>query len=428
MSKKPFIRPQASELARRLKEPRRFIQVVSGARQVGKTTLALQVAERSKLPHHIASADEPTLRGAGWIESQWEQARLRTDRAKRKGALLVLDEVQKVPHWAETVKRLWDEDTRQKTPVKTVLLGSAPLLIGRGLTESLAGRFEILHVPHWSFPEMRQAFGWDLQQYIFYGAYPGAAPLIKQPSRWSRYILDSLIETTVARDVLLLSRIDKPALLRRLFELGCAYSAQILSYTKMTGQLQDAGNTTTLAHYLDLLAGAGMLSGLPKYAGDTARRRGSSPKFQVFNTALITAQSGLTQAEALADREFWGRLTESAVGAHLLNAAASGECKLFYWRERNCEVDFVVRRGRKLMAIEVKSGRTSPVLPGLEPPSFDYEVTRPSAIGRTGPALPGLKPFAKSFQPDYALIVGADGIPLEQFLAKPVRYWIDQAN
>ena len=398
-----FIRPQASELARRLKEPRRFIQVVSGARQVGKTTLALQVAERSKLPYHVASADEPTLRGAGWIESQWEEARLLADSAKRKGALLILDEVHKVPQWAETVKNLWDEDTRKKTLVKTVLLGSAPLLIGRGLTESLAGRFEILHTPHWSFPEMRTAFGWDLQQYLFYGAYPGAAPLIKQPFRWSRYIIDSLIETTVARDVLLLSRVDKPALLRRLFELGCAYSGQILSYTKMTGQLQDAGNTTTLAHYLDLLAGAGVLTGLPKYAGDTARRQRSSPKFQVFNTALLTAQSGMTEAEAFADREFWGRLTESAVGAHLLNASAGGTCELFYWRERNREVDFVVKRGRKLLAIEVKSGRTTTALPGMEA-------------------------FANSFKPDRLLIVGTGGISLESFLSKPVGYWIDQAG
>lgn len=403
MSKKPFIRPQASELARRLKEPRRFIQVVSGARQVGKTTLALQVAERSKLPYHVASADEPTLRGTGWIESQWEEARLLADRAKRKGALLVLDEVHKVPHWAETVKHLWDEDTRKKTLVKAVLLGSAPLLIGRGLTESLAGRFETLPIPHWSFPEMQTAFGWDLKQYVFYGAYPGAAPLIKQPFRWSRYIIDALVETTVARDVLLLSRVDKPALLRRLFELGCAYSGQILSYTKMTGQLQDAGNTTTLAHYLDLLAGAGVLTGLPKYAGDTARRRGSSPKFQVFNTALITAQSGRTQAEALADREFWGRLTESAVGAHLLNASVGGECELFYWRERNREVDFVVRRGKKLVAIEVKSGRTTTSQPGMES-------------------------FAKLFNPDRLLIVGPGGISLERFLTKPVGYWLDQAT
>ena len=250
---------------------------------------------------------------------------------------------------------------------------------------------------------MRTAFGWDLQQYLFYGAYPGAAPLIKQPFRWSRYIIDSLIETTVARDVLLLSRVDKPALLRRLFELGCAYSGQILSYTKMTGQLQDAGNTTTLAHYLDLLAGAGVLTGLPKYAGDTARRQRSSPKFQVFNTALITAQSGMTQAEAFADHEFWGRLTESAVGAHLLNASVGGECELFYWRERNREVDFVVKRGRKLLAIEVKSGRTTTSLPGMEA-------------------------FANFFKPGRLLIVGTGGISLERFLSKPVGYWIDQSE
>lgn len=403
MNPKTFTRPQAAELAQRLKEPRRFIQVVSGARQVGKTTLALQVADQSTLPYHFASADEPTLRGNGWLESQWEEARLLADSSKRKGALLILDEVQKIPHWAETVKYLWDEDTRKKILVKTVLLGSAPLLIGHGLTESLAGRFETLHMPHWSFSEMQEAFGWDLNQYLFYGAYPGAAPLIEQPLRWSRYIIDSLIETTVARDVLLLSRVDKPALLRRLFELGCAYSGQILSYTKMIGQLQDAGNTTTLAHYLDLLAGAGVLTGLHKYAGDTARRRGSSPKFQVFNTALITALSDMTQAEAFADREFWGRLTESAVGAHLINASAGGTCEVFYWRERNREVDFVLRKGKKLVAIEVKSGRTTTSLPGMES-------------------------FSKSFKPGRRLIVGPGGISLERFLSTPVEYWINQAT
>ncbi len=220
LSKKTFTRSQAAELRRRLKEPRRFIQVVSGARQVGKTTMVLQVAERNRLPYHFASADEPTLRGGGWIETQWEQARLLASEPRKRNALLILDEVQKVPHWAETVKRLWDEDSRKKILVKAVLLGSAPLLVGKGLTESLAGRFEILHLPHWSFSEMHKAFGWSIEQYIFYGAYPGAAPLIKQPARWSRYLMDSLIETTVARDVLLLSRVDKPALLRRLFDLG----------------------------------------------------------------------------------------------------------------------------------------------------------------------------------------------------------------
>ena len=394
-----YIRPQADDLLARLREPRRFIQVVAGARQVGKTTLVSQVAKRSGLSCHSASADEPAMRGIGWLATQWEAARLMTDGNGTSDTLLVLDEIQKIPDWSETVKRLWDEDTRGGRPLRVVLLGSAPLLVQRGLTESLAGRFEVLRLPHWSYTEMHAAFGWTLDQYLFYGAYPGAAPLVGQHDRWSSYVRDSLVETTISRDVLLLSRVDKPALLRRLFELGCAYSGQILSYTKMTGQLQDAGNTTTLAHYLDLLAGAGMLVGLQKYAGGVARRRGSSPKLQVLNTALMTALSGLTLAEARADGEFWGRLVESAVGVHLANAAAGGDVDVFYWRNRNREVDFVVRAGRRLAAIEVKSGRARN-------------------------ARPGLDAFAAAFQPDRSLIVGGDGLDLEQFLAMPVSNWV----
>jgi uncharacterized protein len=163
------------------------------------------------------------------------------------------------------------------------------MLISQGLTESLAGRFELLHLPHWSYSEMQAAFGWSLDQYIFFGGYPGAASLVRDEQRWRRYILDSLIETTIARDVLLQTRVDKPAMLRRLSELGCRYSGRVLSYTKMLGQLQDAGNSTTLAHYLDLLAGVGMVCGLQKFAGEAVRQRGSSPKLQVFNTALVSA-------------------------------------------------------------------------------------------------------------------------------------------
>ncbi len=394
-----YARPQAEALARRLTEPRRFIQAVAGPRQVGKTTLVQQVTEASGLATRFASADEPTLRGAGWIEQQWEAARLATRDAGKRGGVLVVDEVQKIPGWSETVKRLWDEDTRARRPLKVVLLGSAPLLIARGLTESLAGRFEVLHLPHWPFAEMRAAFGWSLDQYIFYGGYPGAAPLIREPRRWARYIIDSLIETTISRDVLLLSRVDKPALLRRLFELGCRYSGQVLSYTKMLGQLQDVGNTTTLAHYLDLLAGAGLIVGLPKFAAQAVRQRGSSPKLQVLNTALVTAPSGLAFDEARADRAFWGRLVESAVGAHLANAVAAGACELFYWRERNQEVDFVVRAGRRLTAVEVKSGRAPD-------------------------AQPGLTAFAAAFNPHRALLVGGDGIPVEEFLSRPVERWV----
>jgi NADH:ubiquinone oxidoreductase subunit K len=248
-----YIRPQAGELARRLSEPRRHIQVVAGPRQVGKSTLVHQVVERGELPWRWASADEPTLRGPSWLAQQWDAARLAArDAAARGGAVLVLDEVHKLDGWSEAVKRLWDEDTRQRTPLKVVLLGSSPLLVARGLTESLAGRFEMLHLRHWSYAEMKSAFDWPLASYVFHGGYPGAAPLVNEPVRWARYVMDSLVETSISRDVLLLTRIDKPALMRRLFELACSYSGQVLSYTKMLGPLQDAGNTTTLAHYLVL--------------------------------------------------------------------------------------------------------------------------------------------------------------------------------
>lgn len=386
-------------LASRLVEPRRHIQVVAGPRQVGKSTLVQQVTGSLGLPVRHASADEPTLRGPDWISQQWEAARLAA--ADRSGAILVLDEIQKIPDWSETVKRLWDEDTRAHHPLRVVLLGSAPLLIAQELTESLAGRFETIALSHWSLSEMQAAFGWSLEQFVFYGGYPGAAPLIADPPRWARYVLDSLIETSISRDVLLLTRVDKPALLRRLFELACRYSGQVLSYTKMLGQLQDAGNTTTLAHYLDLLAGAGMVRGLPKYAGDAARSRGSSPKLQVLNTALMTATGDLTLEQARADREFWGRLVESAVGAHLANAAQRGECTLHYWREGNNEVDFVVRAGRAVTAIEVKSGR--------------------APLEHTGTAA-----FAKAFKPQRSLLVGGDGITLEEFLTRPVAHWTRQ--
>ncbi|TAM99106.1 MAG: DUF4143 domain-containing protein, partial [Rhodanobacteraceae bacterium] len=245
----------------------------------------------------------------------------------------------------------------------------------------------------------REAFDWSLDEFVFYGGYPGAAPLIREPGRWARYIMDSLVETSISRDVLLLTRVDKPALLRRVFELACRYSGQVLSYTKMLGQLQDAGNATTLAHYLELLAGAGMVRGLSKYAGDVARQRGSSPKFQVMNTALLSAQTGTTLRQARADGSLWGRLVESAVGAHLANAAAAGECALYYWRERGLEVDFVVERGRKLTAIEVKSGYA------------------PHAHG-------GSTAFAQAFRPGRSLLVGGDGIGLGEFLGRPVPHWI----
>ena len=395
-----FTRPYADLLLRRLRdEPRRFLQIVAGPRQVGKTTLAKQVAERVGLPCRIATADAPDMRGPHWIAEQWQQARQLLDGDTRE-ALLVLDEVQKVPDWSSAVKWLWDEDTAADLGLKVVLTGSSPLLVARGLRESLAGRFEVLRLPHWSMREMREAFGWTLEQFLFHGGYPGAVPLIEEPERWSTYIREGLIETSISRDVLLMQRVDKPALLHRLFEQGCAHSCQILSYNKMLGQLQDRGNTVTLAHYLDLLSGAGLLAGLQQYSERTVRQRASSPKYQVFNTALMSALAKRGDlAAGRADRAWWGRLTEAAVGAHLVNQAARGDCELFYWRRSPHEVDFVARREPALAAIEIKSGRPRP-------------------------AESGMQRFRELFRPTHTLWVGAGGIDLEEFLSEPITHWL----
>jgi len=376
-------------LVDRLAEDAARLQVVIGPRQVGKTTVVRQALRLLEQPSHYASADDPALRDAAWLEAQWEEGR-RLVRDRRGGAILAVDEIQKVSGWAEAVKRLWDEDRKAEQPLRVVLLGSAALLVQRGLSESLAGRFELIRAPHWSFGEMSDAFGFSLDEFIHFGGYPGAAGLIEDERRWAAYVLDSIVETTISRDLLLLTRVDKPALLRSLFRLVCDYSAQIVSYQKLTGQLQDAGNTTTLAHYLDLLAAAGLAVGLEKYARGKVRQRRSTPKLLALDTALVSAISGQTFAESRADSEHWGRLVETAVGAHLL-ATRDPRAQVLYWRDRGKEVDFVVERGKQLTAIEVKSGRR-----------------------RDG--LPGMTAFEQAHGPARKLLVGGDGTPLDAML------------
>jgi len=387
-------------ILKRILEKRRFIQVLAGPRQVGKTTLARQAMEKCALPSHYVSADEPTLQDRTWLDQQWDIARTKTIfHNRRRPALLIIDEAQKIPGWSETVKKLWDEDAVNKIPLRVMILGSSPLLVQKGLTESLTGRFEHIPITHWSYNEMKECFGFTLEQYIYFGGYPGAATLIDEHDRWVNYIVNSLIETTISRDILLMSRVDKPALLRRLFHLGCEYSGQIISYQKMVGQLQDAGNTTTLAHYLDLLNGAGLLIGLPKYAGQRVRQRGSSPKLLVQNTALMTALSNRSFVELQSDRDYWGRLVESTVGAHLVNDAKSKHIEIFYWLNRNREVDFILRLGKSLTAVEVKSTAKSYTLPGIET-------------------------FCKTFPVKRQLLVGGQGISLDEFLATPIEHWL----
>ena len=386
-------RQQLPAFTARLVEKRRFMQVLAGPRQVGKTTLVRQAlaALDSGIAKHSVSADNPGLVGRAWLQTQWETAR--TLAAQAGSCVLVLDEVQKLPNWTEDIKRLWDEDTRDGRDVRTVILGSAPLLIAKGLTESMAGRFEVTRMGHWQFNEMREAFGLSLDQFIYYGGYPGAAQLVGDEARWAAYVRDALIETTISKDVLLLTPVQKPALLRRVFDLACRYSGQELSYQKMMGQLSDAGNTTTLAHYLELLEGAGMVCGLQKYAGQAVRQRASSPKLQVFDTALmgaIAAGEGFGFERLRATPELWGRMVESAVGAQLLAknlTHSSATPVLHYWRDGTREVDFVLRDKAELFALKVKSVASGPSQPGLDAFCGQYPQARPLLLGPSGVPL-----------------------------------------
>lgn len=421
-----YQRPQAKTLTDRLNEPVRRIIIVAGPRQVGKTTLVRSTLQtRASYSYRYLPVGEPrssfseppsgpdgNIIDAGiekpdvaWLTWQWEEARRATDEfvkgfadkpADFSGAVdkpkfvLALDGVQKIPNWSEAVKGLWDADRRANRPMHVVLLVSAPWLMQHGLSESLAGRFELIRMTHWSFAEMNEAFDIDLPQYIYFGGYPGSAEYIDDQRRWASYVRGSLIELNISKDILMMVRVDKPALLKNLFELGCQYSSQELSYNKMRGQLEEAGNTTTLAHYLDLLTDAGLLTGLKKYASGIPWRRASSPKLNALNTALMTAQSDYSFEEARSDRSYWGRLVESAVGAHLYNLGFP-DYQLCYWRDGSNEVDFVLKKGSRLLAIEVKTGAR-------------------------GGGQRGLEAFSKEFNPHREILVGDKGMPLVDFL------------
>jgi uncharacterized protein len=387
-----FQRSQAKLLKNRVeKESRRFIQVLYGPRQVGKTTLVQQLMEQTTAEHHYAAADGMAAAGPAWISQQWEAARIHSKKSAAEKYVLVFDEIQKIDNWSEAVKKEWDKDSAANLPLHVLLLGSSRLLLQQGLTESLAGRYETIYLPHWSYPEMKEAFGFTLDQYIWYGGYPGAALLLDDETRWKQYIRDSLIETTVSKDILMLTRVDKPALLKQLFELGCAFSGQILSYNKMLGQLHDAGNTTTLSHYLNLLDTAGLLAGLDKFSPNTIRKRASSPKLQVHNNALISAVQGEPFSDIRSQPRVWGRWVESAIGSHLLNSSLVSGFDLTYWRHSNDEVDFVLQKGKRVVGIEVKS----------------------TTAGATG----GMQAFSNRFNPDKVLLVGDSGLPVEEFLS-----------
>lgn len=386
-----FIRKHYEIIKRRIEEPRGAIQVLVGPRQVGKSTLMEQVLHDTVVPHVSVSADAVEKNNLKWIHNVWESVRASMNMSQSKEYLLVIDEIQKIESWSEQVKLEWDFDTSRRLNIKVVLLGSSRLMLMSGLKESLAGRFELVRMGHWSFQEMKQAFGFGVEQYIYFGGYPGAAKYVGDEQRWKRYIKDSIVKPAIEKDVVMTSNIYKPALMRQLFTIGCRYSAELLSLTKVVEQLQDAGNVTTEASYLNILDECQMLCGLQKYAHDEARKYNSIPKFQVFNNALLSAFQRQNFDTLRKDPELWGRWVESSVGAHLVSQAEENDYQVFYWRNRDKEVDFVVLADEGCVALEIKSGRRS--------------------------ANNGMTEFAKAFNPMHSYIIGTGGISLEDFLS-----------
>lgn len=366
-----------------------------GPRQVGKSTVVKQVLLDYEGEYLFFSADNVPATNSAWISDCWSSMRRLMIAKELKSMVLVIDEIQKIANWSEVVKKEWDHDSFHEIGIKVLLLGSSRVLLEKGLSESLSGRFEEIRMTHWSYPEMRECFGFTLDQNLFFGSYPGAAPLIKDEDRYQQYIQSSIIDATINKDILMDTPIGKPALLRQTFELAAAYSGQILSLNKMLGSLQDAGNTTTLAGYINLLNESALLCGLQKFSMDTARRKASIPKFQVYNNALKTVLNPLTFEQALLDRKAWGHLFESGIGAYIVSQSFAHRFEVYYWRERNDEVDFILKKKGTVVAIEVKS----------------------NAEKNTA----GLSKFKEMFHPTEALVVGEGGFPVEEFLSLDLR-------
>ena len=338
----PYERPFVAQLERRLCGETPLIQVLIGPRQVGKTTGMRQLIARYSGKTHYANADDLLVTDRTWLLEQWQKALLLGD-----GTLLVIDEIQKIPNWSEALKSLWDKDPRR---LRVVVLGSSSLQIQTGLTESLAGRFELTRIYHWTFNELKNAFGYELERFLLYGGYPGAVAYEDDYDRWYAYLKDAIVEAVIGKDILLNRKVANPALFRQAFEILCRYPAQEISYTKLLGQLQDKGNTDLIKYYIELYAGAFLIHPLEKYSAKAWLTRTSSPKILISCPALYTMTAG---PGALADPEQRGRVFELAVGAQLLQLPG----ELFYWREKNAEVDFVYRYQGRVYAIEVKSGR-----------------------------------------------------------------------
>lgn len=384
-------------LKSRMAEPRRRMQIVMGPRQVGKSTLVGQFTEGVSVPFDFFAADGVNRFDSSWIPNKWQQVRMRMDIHSEQEHILIIDEVQKIRGWSEQVKKEWDEDSRSHRNLKVILLGSSRLLLQKGLEESLEGRFETIKMGYWDWQEMHEAFGFSMDEYVYFGGFPGLAPDIQDEDRWRNLMEDSIISPILTRDILEIEEIRNPALLRQVFELACIESAKELSLTKMQGTM-NSGTVPTIKNYLDILNKSMIVQPLQNYSPSRVKEKQSVPKMQVFNNAFRNRFGTFSFDEARVDPAEWGRLVESAVGAHLANRAMTDDYELFYWRnERRQECDYVLRKGQALVAIEVKSG------------SVDKTV--------------GFEKFKEQFADKVtaAFIVGPQALPLEDFFIMDLK-------
>ncbi len=345
-------------LTARLAEPAPGrIQLLAGPRQVGKTTLLLELAAREGVQAIYAAADAPEASLPGFLERL--AARIEDTATARGRAVLLLDEAHLLHGWAAWLKGLWDRWRRRKIPVQVVATGSSSLHLAAGSKESLAGRFERLTLAHWSARSLAEVFGIGLDDaadlVVRLGAYPGAFALRDEPPRWSAYVRDAILEPAIGRDILALAVVRRPALLRQVFGVAASSPAQIVSLQKIQGALQDGGALETIAHYLTLLEEAFLVAPLPKHATTEPRRRAAPPKLVTLSNALVAAVSapGLDPAT---DPARFGALVENACLAHAWN---SGQ-RVSYWREESLEVDGVIEGSWGKWAIEVKTGSFQP--------------------------------------------------------------------
>lgn len=389
-----FERQHLGILRRRMAEPRRRMQIIMGPRQVGKSTVVYQFCDDVDVPpYDYFSADGVNRFDTSWIPNRWQEARMKMDLHEDKEHILIIDEVQKIDGWSEQVKKEWDEDTRKKRNLKVILLGSSRVLLQKGLEESLEGRFESIKMGFWEWSEMRDAFGFTLQQYIYFGGFPGLAPDIGDEDRWRSLMEDTIISPILTRDILEIEEIRNPALLRQVFELACIESARELSLTKMQGTM-NSGTVPTIKSYLNILDQTMAVKPMQKYALSVIKEKNSVPKMQVYNSAFRNRYGQFSFEEAVTDPTEWGRQVESAVGAHLANRSQLDGFELLYWRdEHKKECDYVLKKGQTLVAIEVKSNRAKD--------TSGFELFR--------------KIYAERITA--AFIVGPEGLPLEDFFA-----------